>query len=211
MAFLSTGPIENNPVNGIRPTQQVTVKMDNRSAVSASSISIQGYYLNAGTRVLYVNEVLPIAVNQVITRNYYADFNGFEFTFVTSNSPADVNDPVQVSVWGKSSTGQLVTAHRLVSEELLGEHNGGGAGATGPTGAAGATGPAGEQGPPGGIGPTGAGVTGPLELPDRLVQGEGNRGNRNYRNHGASRCNRTDRSRCWGNGRYWFYRSYRRY
>jgi hypothetical protein len=30
MAMLSTGPIENSPVNSVRPTQQVTVKIDNR-------------------------------------------------------------------------------------------------------------------------------------------------------------------------------------
>ncbi|WP_340024827.1 hypothetical protein MHI24_06795 [Paenibacillus sp. FSL K6-1096] len=82
MAFLSTGPIENNPVNGTRPTQQVTVRIVNRSVESASSISIQGYYLN-----------------------------GFEFTFVIPDNLADLNDPVQVSVWGKNSKGQLVTAH----------------------------------------------------------------------------------------------------
>ncbi|MFD2410881.1 hypothetical protein ACFSX3_13415, partial [Paenibacillus rhizoplanae] len=135
MAFLSTGPIENNPVSGVRPTQQVTVKIDNRSVSSAFSVSIQGYYLNAGTRVLYVSEVVQLAANQVITKNYYADFNGFEFIFVTSDSVTELSNVVQISVWGKSSTGQLVTAHRLVSEELLGEHNGGGTtGPTGPTG-----------------------------------------------------------------------------
>ncbi|MEK4514803.1 hypothetical protein NSS64_06005 [Paenibacillus sp. FSL H8-0122] len=176
MAFLSTGPIENNPVGGVRPTQQVTVKIDNRSVDSASTVSIQGYYLSAGTRVMYVSELHHLAANQVITRNYYADFNGFEFTFVTPEASED-SGPVQVSVWGKSSTGQLVTAHRLVSEELLGENGGGEAGPTGargPTGPAGpgvgATGATGEPGPPGvtGVtgptgpaGPTGAGVTGP--------------------------------------------------
>jgi hypothetical protein len=118
MAFLSTGPIENNPVNGVRPTQQVTVKIDNRSVDSASSVSIQGYYLNAGTRVLYVSEVVQIATNQVITKNYYADFNGFEFIFVTPANMTELSDFIQISVWGKSSTGQLVTAHRLVSEVL---------------------------------------------------------------------------------------------
>ncbi|MEK3878993.1 hypothetical protein [Paenibacillus sp. FSL M7-0420] len=189
MAFLSTGPIENNPVNGVRPTQQVTVKIDNRSVDSASSVSIQGYYLNAGTRVLYVSEVVQIATNQVITKNYYADFNGFEFIFVTPAYMTELSDFVQISVWGKSSTGQLVTAHRLVSEELLGEHNGGGkgptgvtgptgpgGGATGPTGVTGPTGPGeGATGPTGVTGPTGPGegATGPTGVTGPTGPGEG--------------------------------------
>ncbi len=32
MEVLSTGPIENRPVGGIRPTQQVTVKIVNRDS-----------------------------------------------------------------------------------------------------------------------------------------------------------------------------------
>lgn len=166
MAFLSTGPIENNPVNGVRPTQQVTVKIDNRSQASAYSVTIQGYQLTGGTRVMYVSELLNIAANQVITKNYYADVNAYEFTFITSPNSSEEVEPVQISLWGKSATGQLVTAHRLVSEELLGADRGGaGGGATGP---AGPTGPAGERGPagipgsPGEAGPAGpTGPTGP--------------------------------------------------
>lgn len=46
MSFLSTGPIENNPVGGVRPTQQVTLRIDNRSDTTASTVSIQGYYMS---------------------------------------------------------------------------------------------------------------------------------------------------------------------
>ncbi|WP_198536524.1 collagen-like protein, partial [Paenibacillus sp. DMB5] len=149
MSFLSTGPIENNPVGGVRPTQMVTVRVDNRSDTNASTVSIQGYYMSGGTRVLYVSQALNIAANQVVTVNYFADLDAFEFTFTTPTAPP-ASDPVQISLWGKSSTGQLVTAHRLVSAELLGET----AGITGPAGATGAT------GAPGATGATGAGVTG---------------------------------------------------
>ncbi|WP_405130589.1 exosporium glycoprotein BclB-related protein [Paenibacillus sp. FSL H8-0317] len=157
MSFLSTGPIENNAVSGVRPTQTVTVRVDNRSNVTASTVQIQGYYMESGIRVLYVSESFDIAPNQVITNNYYANFDAFEFTFST---PAVVNDPVQVSVWGKSSTGALVTAHRLVSSELLGEIPSI-TGVTGATGATGATGTAGAAGTTGATGATGtAGTTG---------------------------------------------------
>ncbi|KAA8782823.1 hypothetical protein EC604_03055 [Paenibacillus amylolyticus] len=162
MSFLSTGPIENNAVSGVRPTQSVTVRIDNRSEVTASSVQIQGYYMSGGLRVLYVSESLEIAPNQVITNNYFANLDAFEFTFTTT---ATVNDPVQVSVWGKSSTGSLVTAHRLVSSELLGTPGVTGAtGATGATGLAGVTGATGATGLAGVTGATGAtglaGVTG---------------------------------------------------
>jgi len=46
MSFLSTGPIENNAVNNVRPTQSVTVSIDNRSDMTPSSVQIQGYYMD---------------------------------------------------------------------------------------------------------------------------------------------------------------------
>ncbi|WP_337034411.1 exosporium glycoprotein BclB-related protein [Paenibacillus illinoisensis] len=168
MSFLSTGPIENNAVNGVRPTQTVTIRIDNRSDVTASSVQIQGYYMNGGLRVLYVSESFDIAPNQVVTNNYFANFDAFEFTFTTTTT---VNDPIQVSVWGKSSTGSLVTAHRLVSSELLGDIPGI-TGVTGATGSPGTTGATGATGSPGSTGVTGAtgspgttGVTGATGSP----------------------------------------------
>ncbi|WP_339287867.1 exosporium glycoprotein BclB-related protein [Paenibacillus sp. FSL E2-0201] len=171
MSYLSTGPIENNLVGGERPTQLVTIKLVNQSDVSAAMIQIEGYYMN-GTRTLYVSELHTVGPNQVLTKDYYADFDSFEFLFTTS---AQIDDPIQVSVWGKSSTGQLVTAHRLVYSELYSEYIGytgatgetgatGDTGATGSTGATGATGNAGATGATGSAGATGAtgvaGVTG---------------------------------------------------
>lgn len=121
MTLLSTGPLENNAVGGVRPTTQVTVRIDNRSSISASTVSLQGYYMQGGMRVLYVSQSFNVAANESITSTYFADLDAFEFVFAT---PAIVDDPVQISVWGKSSTGQLVTAHRLVSAELLGDTSG---------------------------------------------------------------------------------------
>ena len=117
MSIFSTGPIENNPVSGVRPTQQVTIKIDNKSSVDSSTVSIQGFALN-GTRTLYVSELVSLAPNQVVTKNYFANLNAFEFVFVTGGAAEDDTD---ISVWGKNSAGQLVTAHRLVSSELLNE------------------------------------------------------------------------------------------
>ncbi|WP_241156683.1 hypothetical protein [Bacillus sp. FJAT-42376] len=41
MGILSTGPIENNPVNGVRPSQLVTVKVDNRDSANSSVVLIR--------------------------------------------------------------------------------------------------------------------------------------------------------------------------
>ncbi|KHL91236.1 hypothetical protein QW71_35825, partial [Paenibacillus sp. IHB B 3415] len=156
MSFLSTGPIENNAVGGLRPTQQITVKIDNRSDTMSSFVTVEGYYLD-GIRTLYVSETLNVLPNQVLTTTYYADLDAFEFVFVTSGT---IDEQVQVSVWGKNSSGGLVTPHRLVSAELLGAITGV-AGITGTTGVTGATGITGATGVTGATGITGAtGVTG---------------------------------------------------
>lgn len=97
MAILSTGPIENNQVSGESPTQQLTVKIENRDSVNNASIMIQGYYLN-GTRTLYILETIIISPNEVVTKNYYANFSAFEFIFTTSGV---AEDQIEMSVWGK--------------------------------------------------------------------------------------------------------------
>lgn len=114
MAILATGPIENGAVSGIRPTQQVTVKIINRDAVNTSTVLIQGYMLD-GTRTLYVSEEFLIAANGVLTRNYFANLDAFEFIFTTGGA---AESQVEISVWGKQASGQLVDAHRIVVEEL---------------------------------------------------------------------------------------------
>jgi hypothetical protein len=114
MAILSTGPIVNSAVNGVRPNQQVTVIVDNRDSVNFSTLLIEGYLLN-GSRKLYVHELFSIPSNLVVTKTYYTDFVAFEFVFTTGGAAAN---QTEISVWGKNGVGQLVTAHRLVSSEL---------------------------------------------------------------------------------------------
>jgi hypothetical protein len=113
MAILSTGPIENNPVSGVRPTQQVTIRLVSRTAVDSVTVSVQGYVLST-TRTLYVSEMISVAPNEAVTRNYFADLDAFEFVFGTSSEAAE---EVGISVWGKQTTGQLVDAHRVVEHE----------------------------------------------------------------------------------------------
>ncbi|MEX6701643.1 hypothetical protein ABS315_18765 [Peribacillus frigoritolerans] len=117
MAVISTGPIENSPVNGVRPTQQVTIKMVNRDSVNSATVLIQGYFLN-GSRTLYVLEEVLLTPNEVATRNHYANFDAFEFVFTTSG-PAE--ESTEISVWGRNESGQLISSQRLVSDEQLEE------------------------------------------------------------------------------------------
>jgi hypothetical protein len=117
MAFLWTGPIENSPVLGTRPAQLVTVKLANDDVVNFYTLAIQGFVLGA-SRTLYVNELFTIAPNEVLTKNYFADLDAFEFVFSMIEE-----DEVQVgiSVWGKQASGQLVDAHRVVTWEKYSE------------------------------------------------------------------------------------------
>jgi hypothetical protein len=114
MAIITTGPIENSPVSGVRPTQQVTIKLVNRDQVNSSTVLIQGYYL-LETRALYVLEEVLLSPNVVETRDYFANFDAFEFNFRTSGQGVG---STEISVWGKDTSGQLFTSHRLLMDEL---------------------------------------------------------------------------------------------
>ncbi|AIQ49034.1 hypothetical protein R70723_26370 [Paenibacillus sp. FSL R7-0273] len=115
MAILSTGPIENSPVSGVRPAQLVTIRINNRSSQTAASVLIEGFYFT-GIRNLYVSEVINVAPDEAVTRNYFADLDGYEFVFTTSGI---MDADLAVSVWGKQTDGQLVEAHRVASREIM--------------------------------------------------------------------------------------------
>ncbi|WP_276319947.1 hypothetical protein [Bacillus infantis] len=183
MRILSTGPIENNLVNGIRATQKLTIRFVNRNTVNPATVEVQGYRLD-GARSIYVLELFSLSPNQVITKDYYANLNAFEFIF-TANGPGE--EDTEISVWGKNNAGELIDIHRLVSSELLGSETGqqGPQGASGPQGAQGTQGiqgPQGDQGTQGVQGPQGdqgaQGVQGPQgDQGTQGVQGlQGNQG-----------------------------------
>lgn len=114
MAIFSTGPIENNPVSGVRPTQTLTVLIDCAGNEIMTNVLVQGYYLLGGTRNLYVSEDVSIGSGQVVTNNYFANLDALDFVFTVNDA---VTDQLRISVWGKSGTGELVTAHRIVTYE----------------------------------------------------------------------------------------------
>lgn len=113
MALYSTGPIDNAQILGVRQTQIVTVKVVNRDSLNPYNFVIQGFLLS-GSRTMYVNEMLNLAPNQVLTRNYFADLDVFEFVFATVD---EVEAEIGISVWGKQASGQLVDPHRIAAWE----------------------------------------------------------------------------------------------
>lgn len=111
MASLTTGLIENTPVSGVRPTTTLTVKITNDDTIAAS-VQIEGFFVTGTTKTPYVLELFILAPGEVATRIYYAQFDEFEFQFITSS------EAVEISAWGKDATGNLTAAHRLVPAEL---------------------------------------------------------------------------------------------
>lgn len=66
-------------VTNERVTQRITI-IDNQSIMSSLTIEIQAYDLS-DTRTLYVQEGITIQPNEVVTREYFADLDGYEFIF----------------------------------------------------------------------------------------------------------------------------------
>ncbi len=112
MAILTTGLIDNTPVNGIRPTARFQVRIVNEDLLLPGTVGIRGIRLIGDTiRDTYVLELFTIPANTAVIRNYFADFDAFEFLF----------DPIgvlEISAWGKDVDGNLVAAHRVLPEEL---------------------------------------------------------------------------------------------
>lgn len=111
--ILTSGPIENSPINGTRETQQITALICNRSSSNTATIRIKGVNLTT-IPTTYVLELFNVAPSTVIKKIYNANFNIFEFIFTVNTSS---QEKLEISVWGKSK-GQLVDAHRIVLNEL---------------------------------------------------------------------------------------------
>ncbi|MCA0174518.1 hypothetical protein [Bacillus sp. RAR_GA_16] len=113
MLLLTTGPIENSLQNGTRTTKRVLIKIVNSSDVNTSTVEIVGTNLTAN-QIVYVSELITIPVNSVISKDYYADLDGFQFSFHISGLALSQTG---ISVWGKSD-GVIQATHRLVLSEL---------------------------------------------------------------------------------------------
>lgn len=111
MAQLTTGLIENTAVSGVRPTTNLVVKISNDDIVTVT-VLIKGFFVSGTTKTEYAEDLLSISPGDVVSKNYYAQFDAFEFQFTTSTNATEI------SVWGKNAAGNLTTAHRAVPAEL---------------------------------------------------------------------------------------------
>lgn len=112
MALWTTGLIENTEVSGVRPSSTLSVKFTNADPVSAN-IRINGFYLNGITKTEYVLDLLTLAPGEVADCNFFAQFDAFEFRFITSS------DAVEISAWGKNAFGDLTIVHSVQPAELF--------------------------------------------------------------------------------------------
>jgi YVTN family beta-propeller protein len=118
MALLTTGLIRNTEVSSLRPSSTLSLKITNPDPVSAS-VRINGFYGSGSSKTEYVLDLLTLAAGEAADYNYFAQFDAFEFRFVTSS------DAVSISAWGKNAAGELTTVHPLVPVQLFSEGRGG--------------------------------------------------------------------------------------
>lgn len=111
MLYVTTGILENAAVEGIKPTTTVTLRITNDGLID-DSLQIIGFYIEGATKVQYVSEIITLAPGGVQNKSYYANFEAFEFQFMT------VNNSLQISVWGKAANGNQNPAHRVLPSEL---------------------------------------------------------------------------------------------
>ncbi|HBW34992.1 YncE family protein [Desulfosporosinus sp. BICA1-9] len=112
MAQITTGLIENTKVSGVRPSSTFSVRISNADSVTAN-IRINGFYWNGITKTEYVLDLLTLAPGEAADRNYYAQFDAFEFRFVTST------DAVEISTRGKDAAGNMTVVHSMLPAELF--------------------------------------------------------------------------------------------
>lgn len=112
MPYLSTGLLDNTAVAGIRPSSTFSVNISNDD-ISTVAIQIEGFFQSGTTKVKYVEEFFTLAAGTVALKNYYVQFDAFEFQcFVSSEA-------VEVSAWREDANGNHTSAHRVATEEVI--------------------------------------------------------------------------------------------
>lgn len=112
MAVLTTGVVENSRVLGIRPSSTLTIRIRNKDLINAV-IQINGFYLSGTEKIEYVLDSVTLAPGAVIDTNHYAQFDAFEFRFITSS------DAVEILAWGKNDVGNMTAVYHMHSVEII--------------------------------------------------------------------------------------------
>ena len=98
MVSLTTGLIDNPSVSTTtasmiclrdllalqRPSTNVTVLISNDDIITVT-VQISGFYVSGSTKIQYVAEEITLSPGGVATRNYFAQFDAFEFQFITNS------------------------------------------------------------------------------------------------------------------------------
>jgi 40-residue YVTN family beta-propeller repeat len=100
MALLTTGWIKNPEISGVRPSSTFSVRIINNDPVG-TTVQIRGFYLDGTSKTEYVSDLLTLGPGGELNSDYYAQFDGFEFQFITST------DAIEISASGKNITGNL--------------------------------------------------------------------------------------------------------
>ncbi|MCB8818126.1 YncE family protein [Desulfosporosinus shakirovi] len=112
MASLTTGLIENTGVSGVRPCTTLLVTISNADLVGAT-VRISGFYWTGTAKKEYVLDLLTVAPGKVSNNSYYANFDVFEFQFISSS------DAVEISVRGKDDVENLTAVYNMLPAQLL--------------------------------------------------------------------------------------------
>ncbi|MDO0825345.1 YncE family protein [Desulfosporosinus nitroreducens] len=112
MVSLTTGVIENTGVSGVRPCTTLLVTISNTDLVS-TTVRISGYYWTGTAKKEYVLDLINVAPGEVTNNNFYANFDIFEFQFISSS------DAVEISVRGKDDAGSLTAVYNMIPAQLL--------------------------------------------------------------------------------------------
>ncbi|WP_407313689.1 YncE family protein [Desulfosporosinus sp. SB140] len=114
MAILTTGIIKNNSISGVRLSSMFLVKVTNHGLFTGS-LQIRGFYGNVheSAKTEYVLDILTVEPKSEMNKTYYAQFDSFEFRFITSS------DTVGISAWGKDPSGNLTVSYPVLPEELM--------------------------------------------------------------------------------------------
>ncbi|SHJ02396.1 YncE family protein [Desulfosporosinus lacus] len=112
MVSLTTGLIENTGVSGVRPCTTLLATISNTSLVSAT-VRISGYYWTGMDKKEYVLDLLTVAPGEIANNNFYANFDVFEFQFIS------ISDYVEISVRGKSDAGGLTAVYNMLPAQLF--------------------------------------------------------------------------------------------
>ncbi|OIJ18550.1 hypothetical protein BKP45_19095 [Anaerobacillus alkalidiazotrophicus] len=107
----STGPIQRNGSNA----QTIIVDILNNDPLNPAVIEILGFFMGtSGGKTPYVHELFSLAPSTKIQKTYFVSgFEEYEFQFGITGT-----DDVQISIWPRDASGNLLPTQRVLSSEL---------------------------------------------------------------------------------------------